>query len=144
MPPKNINTLSSEAHYNKGSMKKDVIIIGAGAAGLMCAIESGKRGRSVLILDHAKKTGSKIRISGGGHCNFTNINASPDKYLSHNPHFCKSALSRFTPHDFIVMLENMASNITKKNPANYFAMKTLQRLLTCFTRNVRKPALKYA
>lgn len=101
-------------------MEKDVIIIGAGAAGLLCAIESGKRNRSVLILDHAKKTGSKIRISGGGHCNFTNINASPDKYLSRNPHFCKSALSRFTPHDFIAMLEKHGVKYHEKEPGQLF------------------------
>ncbi|MBU4373914.1 MAG: NAD(P)/FAD-dependent oxidoreductase, partial [Euryarchaeota archaeon] len=81
-------------------IKKDVIIIGAGASGMMCAIECGKRGRSVLVLDHASKIGKKLRISGGGNCNFTNINISPTNYLSNNPHFCKSALSRFTPDDF--------------------------------------------
>ena len=85
-------------------MKKDVIIIGAGAAGLMCASEAGKRGRSVLVLDHAEKPGNKIRISGGGRCNFTNIGATHENYLSENPHFCKSALSRFTPHDIVEML----------------------------------------
>ena len=82
-------------------MKKDVIVIGAGAAGLMCAIEAGKRGRSVLVLDHAGSIGQKIRVSGGGRCNFTNIHMAPEKYLSRNPHFCKSALARFSPHDFI-------------------------------------------
>ena len=67
----------------------DVIIVGAGAAGLMCAIEAGKRGRSVCVIDHAKKIGTKIRISGGGRCNFTNLDAGPAHYLSQNPHFCK-------------------------------------------------------
>jgi predicted Rossmann fold flavoprotein len=86
-------------------IKKDVIIIGAGASGMMCAISSGKRGRSVLVLDHASKIGKKIRISGGGSCNFTNINTNHANYLSNNPHFCKSALSRFTPHDLIALLE---------------------------------------
>ena len=79
----------------------DTIIIGAGAAGLMCAIEAGKRGRRVLLIDHAKAPGEKIRISGGGRCNFTNIHASPKNFISKNPHFCKSALSRYTPADFI-------------------------------------------
>lgn len=83
----------------------DVIIIGAGAAGLMCAIEAGKRGRRVLLLDHAEKIAEKIRISGGGRCNFTNIHARPDNFLSQNPHFCKSALSQYTQHDFIAMVE---------------------------------------
>jgi len=86
-------------------IKKDVIIIGAGASGLMCAIESGKRGRSVLVLDHASKIGRKIHISGGGSCNFTNINTSHTNFISNNPHFCKSALSRFSPRDIITMLE---------------------------------------
>jgi len=83
----------------------DVIIIGAGAAGLMCAARAGKRGRRVLLVDHAKKPGEKIRISGGGRCNFTNIGAGPQNFLSENPHFAKSALARFTPADFIAMVD---------------------------------------
>lgn len=84
----------------------DVIIIGAGAAGLMCAIEAGKRGRRVVVLDHAKKPAEKIRISGGGRCNFTNIHASPAHFLSQNPSFCASALSRYTQHDFISLVKS--------------------------------------
>lgn len=83
----------------------DVVIIGAGAAGMMCAVETAKRGRSVLILDHAAAPGEKIRISGGGRCNFTNIHASPKNFLSGNPHFCISALSRYTQRDFIALVE---------------------------------------
>jgi predicted Rossmann fold flavoprotein len=83
----------------------DVVIIGAGAAGMMCAMEAAKRGRSVLILDHAAMPGEKIRISGGGRCNFTNIHASPKNFLSGNPHFCISALSRYTQRDFIGLVE---------------------------------------
>jgi len=85
--------------------KFDVVIVGAGAAGLMCAIEAAKRGRRVLVLDKANKPGKKILMSGGGRCNFTNLNISPQCYLSHNPHFCKSALSRYTQWDFIAMVE---------------------------------------
>jgi predicted Rossmann fold flavoprotein len=85
--------------------KSDVIVIGAGAAGMMCAIRAGQRGRSVLVLDHAKSPGEKIRISGGGRCNFTNIHAGPKNFLSANPHFCKSALARFTPADFVAMVD---------------------------------------
>ncbi len=85
--------------------KTDVIIIGAGAAGMMCAIEAGKRGRRVAVLDHAKAPGEKIRISGGGRCNFTNIHAGPKNFLSANPHFSKSALARYTPRDFLALLE---------------------------------------
>lgn len=83
----------------------DVLIIGAGAAGMMCAIEAAKRGRSVLVVEHAAAPGEKIRISGGGRCNFTNIHASPKNFLSQNPHFCISALSRYRPRDFITMVE---------------------------------------
>lgn len=82
----------------------DVVIIGAGAAGLMCAIEAGKRGRHVKLLDHSAKIAEKIRISGGGRCNFTNINAAPENFLSGNPHFCKSALKQYTQTDFIAMV----------------------------------------
>jgi len=85
--------------------KSDVIVIGAGAAGMMCAIRAAQRGRSVIVLDHAKSPGEKIRISGGGRCNFTNIHAGPKSFLSANPHFCKSALARFTPSDFIAMVD---------------------------------------
>ncbi len=82
----------------------DVLIIGAGAAGLMCAFRAGQRGRKVLVLDHANKVGKKILMSGGGRCNFTNINCEPDNFLSNNKNFCKSALSRFTPYDFIELV----------------------------------------
>ena len=86
-------------------MKRDVIIIGGGAAGLMCAIEAGKRGRSTLVLEHAERLGKKILISGGGRCNFTNRHAGPGNYLSASPDFCKSALARYTPADFIALVE---------------------------------------
>jgi len=79
----------------------DVVVIGAGAAGMMCAAEAGRRGRSVLVIDHARAPGEKIRISGGGRCNFTNIHASPKQFISRNPHFCISALARYTQRDFI-------------------------------------------
>ena len=82
----------------------DVVIIGASAAGLMCAIEAGKRGRKVIVLDHANKAGKKILMSGGGRCNFTNYHISAENYISHNPHFCKSALSRYTQWDFLELV----------------------------------------
>lgn len=84
---------------------KDVIIIGAGAAGLMCAMTAGQRGRDVLVLDHANKSGKKILMSGGGRCNFTNLHVRPDNFISHNPQFCKSALKRYRPADFIKLVE---------------------------------------
>lgn len=83
----------------------DVLIIGAGAAGLMCAIQAAKRGRNVLIVEHSNKPGKKILMSGGGRCNFTNYNILPNNYISHNPHFVKSALSRYTQWDFISLVE---------------------------------------
>ena len=83
----------------------DVVVIGAGAAGMMCAAEAGKRGRSVLVLDHAAAPGEKIRISGGGRCNFTNLHAAPANFISANPHFCISALRRYTQRDFIALVD---------------------------------------
>lgn len=83
----------------------DVIIIGAGAAGLMAAGVAGQRGRSVILIDHAERPGEKIRISGGGRCNFTHLFSTPDNFISQNPHFCKSALSRYTPYDFLERVE---------------------------------------
>jgi predicted Rossmann fold flavoprotein len=88
----------TENHY-------DVLIAGAGAAGLMCAIEAGKRGRRVAVLDHAEKPGKKILISGGGRANFTNLHCRPENFLSNNPHFAKSALARYTPKDFLALIE---------------------------------------
>ena len=85
--------------------KFDALILGGGAAGLMCAIEAGKRGRRVAVLEHSDKLGKKILISGGGRCNFTNIHCRPDNFLSANPHFAKSALARYTPTDFINLVE---------------------------------------
>lgn len=87
-------------------MNYETIIIGAGAAGLMCAREVGRRNRSVLVLDHANKAGKKILMSGGGRCNFTNLYTHPDNFISHNPHFCKSALSRFTPQHFVELVRS--------------------------------------
>ncbi|RCK29794.1 NAD(P)/FAD-dependent oxidoreductase [Thalassospira lucentensis] len=84
----------------------DVLVVGAGAAGLMCAIEAGKRGRSVVVVDHSDKPAEKIRISGGGRCNFTNIHTSPENFLSQNKRFCVSALKRYTQHDFIEMVNH--------------------------------------
>jgi len=102
-------------------MKKyDVIIIGAGAAGLMCGIEAGKRGRKVLILDKADKIGKKILISGGGRCNFTNLYTEPDNFLSENPHFCKSALSRYTQWDFIALMESHGLSWEEKSLGQLF------------------------
>ncbi len=101
-------------------MKIDVIIIGAGAAGLMCAMEAGKRGRSVIVLEHAGSVGKKIAVSGGGRCNFTNTDARPENYLSTNPNFCKSALARYTPADFIALVEKHGIRYHEKKLGQLF------------------------
>jgi predicted Rossmann fold flavoprotein len=98
----------------------DVIIIGAGAAGLMCAIEAGKRGRKVLLLDNGKRVGRKILMSGGGRCNFTNMYAGPENFLSQNKHFCKSALSRYTQWDFIALVQKHAIAYHEKTLGQLF------------------------
>src|SRR5271155_5232107 len=85
--------------------KFDAIVIGAGAAGLLCAIEAGKRGRRVAVLEHGERIGKKILISGGGRCNFTNLHCQPENFISGNEHFAKSALARYTPKDFIALVE---------------------------------------
>ena len=101
-------------------MRFDVIVIGAGAAGLMCAIEAGKRGRRVLVLEHNPRAGSKILISGGGRCNFTNRQVAARHFLSDNPHFAKSALARYTPADFVAMVERHAIRYHEKTLGQLF------------------------
>ena len=101
-------------------MKSDVIIIGAGAAGLMCALQAGLRGRSVVLLDHSKKLAEKIRISGGGRCNFTNLDTTPDNFISSNPHFCRSALARYSPQDFIALVKKHKLAYSEKTLGQLF------------------------
>jgi predicted Rossmann fold flavoprotein len=110
-------------------MKKDVIVIGAGASGLMCAIECGKRGRSVLAIDHSSMIGKKISISGGGSCNFTNININPSNYLSNNPHFSKSALSRFTARDFMALMEKHDITFEERERGQLFCAKNSKEII---------------
>ena len=109
--------------------KYDVIIIGAGAAGLMSAIESGKRGRKVLLVDHAKKIGEKIRISGGGRCNFTNINTEPSKFISKNPKFVISALSQYTQNDFIKLIKKHNIKFHEKKLGQLFCDESAQQII---------------
>src|SRR5437870_3403006 len=87
------------------ALQFDVLILGGGGAGLMCAMEAAKRGRRVVLLEHNARLGKKILISGGGRCNFTNIHATAENYISSNTDFCKSAMAQFTPHDFIALVE---------------------------------------
>jgi predicted Rossmann fold flavoprotein len=114
-----------------------VIVLGAGAAGMMCAIRAGQRGRSVLVLDHAAAPGEKIRISGGGRCNFTNINAGPKNFLSANPHFAKSALARFTPQDFIAMVERHGIAWHEKTLGQLFCDDTAKDIIRMLTDEMR-------
>ncbi|PYE29124.1 hypothetical protein C8J32_101988 [Rhizobium sp. PP-CC-3A-592] len=107
----------------------DVVIIGAGAAGMMCAAEAGRRGRSVLVVDHAKAPGEKIRISGGGRCNFTNLHTAPANFLSQNPHFAKSALARYTPRDFVALVERHGIGWHEKTLGQLFCDDTARDIV---------------
>jgi hypothetical protein len=137
----------------------DVIILGAGAAGLMCAIAAGQRGRRALVLDHADRIGAKILISGGGRCNFTNLGVMPERFLSDNPHFARSALSRFTQHDFIALVDKHRIAWHEKTLGQLFcdgSAREIVRMLkvecdaaqvdiriSCHIRTISKPASDY-
>jgi len=112
----------------------DVIVLGGGAAGLMCAIEAGKRGRRVLLLDHAEAIGKKILISGGGRCNFTNLGCTAENFLSENPHFARSALARYTPQDFIAMVEAHRIPYHEKTLGQQFCDRSSRDILTMLER----------
>jgi len=122
--------------------KVDVVIIGASASGLMCAIEAGKRGRRVLVFDHANKAGKKILMSGGGRCNFTNYDVSADNYISHNPHFCKSALSRFTQWDFISMVSDYQIPYHERAHGQLFCDDSAKDILNMLLAECRKYAIE--
>lgn len=116
----------------------DVIIIGAGAAGLMCAAVAGKRGRKVLLVDHSSKVGEKIRISGGGRCNFTNIHTSPKNFISQNPHFAVSALQRFTVQDFIAMVKKHEIAFHEKTLGQLFCDFSSQQIIDMLLRECKE------
>ena len=107
----------------------DVIIVGAGAAGMMSAIEAGKRGRKVLLVDHSKKIGEKIRISGGGRCNFTNIHTKPNKFISQNPKFVISALNQYTQNDFINLIKKYNIKFHEKKLGQLFCDESAQQII---------------
>lgn len=108
---------------------KDVVIVGAGAAGLMCAIESGRRGRSVSVIEHSEKIGKKILISGGGRCNFTNIYSSHENFISQNPHFCKSALANYSPDDFISLVKKHKIAFHEKKLGQLFCNESSREIV---------------
>jgi predicted Rossmann fold flavoprotein len=107
----------------------DVAVIGAGAAGMMCAAVAAQRGKRVVLIDHAEKLAEKIRISGGGRCNFTNINTTPANFLSANPHFAKSALSRYTPHDFIALVKKHRIGYHEKHRGQLFCDESAEQII---------------
>lgn len=120
----------------------DVIILGGGAAGLFCAIEAGKRGRQVLVLERSDRVGKKIAISGGGRCNFTNIYTAPENFISANPHFCKSALARYTPADFIALVEKHGIAYHEKKLGQLFCDGSSQQIIDMLLRECGDAAVE--
>jgi predicted Rossmann fold flavoprotein len=115
----------------------DALILGGGAAGLMCAIEAGKRGRRVALLERADRLGKKILISGGGRCNFTNIHCSPENFLSANPHFAKSALARYTPEDFIALVGKYRISFHEKTLGQLFCDRSAREIVAMLEEECR-------
>jgi len=116
----------------------DAIVLGAGAAGLMCAMEAGKRGRRVVVLERAERIGKKILISGGGRCNFTNLHCRPENFLSANPHFCKSALARYTPQDFIALVEKHKISYHEKHKGQLFCDGSAREIVSMLEEECRR------
>ncbi len=113
----------------RGGSHWDAIVIGAGAAGMMCAAVAGQRGARVLLVDHADKLAEKIRISGGGRCNFTNVNTAPAHFLSDNPHFCRSALARYTPADFVALVKRHRIGFHEKHKGQLFCDESAEDII---------------
>ena len=122
--------------------KFDVIVLGAGAAGLMCAVEAGKRGRRVAVLELADRIGKKILISGGGRCNFTNLHCRPENFLSANPHFCKSALARYAPADFIALVEKHRIPYHEKTRGQLFCDRSAEEVLDMLEQECRESGVQ--
>ena len=121
----------------------DAVILGGGAAGLMCAIEAGKRGRRVAILERAERLGKKILISGGGRCNFTNLYCQPDNFISANPHFAKSALARYTPADFIALIEKHNIPYYEKTLGQLFCKRSARDVMAMLEEECRSTGCDY-
>src|SRR5690349_24611020 len=120
----------------------DVIILGGGAAGLMCAIEAGKSGRRVAVLERAARIGKKILISGGGRCNFTNLHCQPENFISDNPHFAKSALAAYTPADFIRLVEKHGIAYHEKTLGQLFCDGSAQQIVSMLVTECNKVGVK--
>ena len=130
-----VNQISSKPGF-------DVIVIGGGAAGLMCAIEAGKRGRRVVLLERADRVGKKILISGGGRCNFTNLHCKPENFLSANPHFAKSALARYTPADFIALVESYGIAYHEKTLGQLFCDDSAKQIVAMLLNECAKVSVR--
>jgi len=124
------------------TIQTDVLIIGASASGLMCAIEAGKRGRKVIVLDHANRAGKKILMSGGGRCNFTNMDVDASNFISHNPHFCKSALNRYTQWDFIAMMNEHQIPYHERDLGKLFCDDSAKDILDMLLDECKKAKVK--
>src|SRR5436305_237067 len=120
----------------------DVVVLGGGAAGLMCAIEAGRRGRGVVVLDHAERVGKKILISGGGRCNFTNLHTRAESFLSANPHFAKSALARYRPAEFIALVEKHGIRYHEKTLGQLFCDESAQQIVTMLETECRETGVR--
>ena len=120
----------------------DALVVGAGAAGLMCAVEAGKRGRRVAVLERAERAGKKILISGGGRCNFTNLVCRPDNFISANPHFAKSALARYTPADFIALVEKHGIGYHEKTLGQLFCDRSADQIVALLEAECRGAGVK--
>jgi predicted Rossmann fold flavoprotein len=125
-------------------MDFDLIVIGAGAAGMMCAATAGRRGRRVLLMDHASTPGEKIRISGGGRCNFTNLHCRPEAFLSRNPHFCRSALARYTPRDFIALVQRYGISYHEKTLGQLFCDDSSRPIVELLQRECDAGGVRWA
>ncbi len=121
------------------SSEFDVVVVGAGAAGLMCAAEAGKRGRRVLVVDHAKKPGRKILISGGGRCNFTNYDVTANNFLCQNPHFVKSALSQYTNWDFISLVSKYGVDFEERDHGQLFCLDSAKDIVNVLLKECDQP-----
>src|SRR5918998_1373157 len=120
----------------------DVVAVGGGAAGLMCAIEAGKRGRHVLVIERSEQIGKKILISGGGRCNFTNLHVTPENFLSANPHFCKSALARYTPSHFIELVERHGISYHEKERGQLFCDSSAKLIVKMLADECRRSGVR--
>ena len=136
--------LSSAPLPTVAQMDFDLIVIGAGAAGMMCAATAGSRGRQVLLLEHSERLAEKIRISGGGRCNFTNLHCGPEAFLSSNPHFCRSALARYTPRDFIALLERHGIRYHEKTLGQLFCDDSAGQVIAMLKSECDAAAVRWA